>query len=81
MRFADESPDVLVGISRKTVPFLDNRDLSDQERGILLGAFAAGNVDSQLLRGKKKDDPYAGDLQLIETYGQMRKKRPRFSVP
>ena len=81
VRFTEKSPDVLVGVSGKTIPFLHSKDLSEQELAILLGAFVAGNIDSQLLRGVKTDDPYAGELQVIETYGQMRKKRPRFSVP
>lgn len=81
VRFTDQSPEVLIGIGHKALPFLSNKNLTVQENAILIGAFLAGNVDSQLLRRKKKDDPYAGDLQVIETYTQMRNKKPRLSVP
>ena len=81
MQFTDKSPEVLVGIGHKALPFLSNKNLTVQENAILIGAFLAGNVDSQLLRGQKKDDPYAGDLQVIETYRAMQKKKPHFSVP
>jgi len=81
VRFVDKDHHVLVSINSKSVPFLSAKNLSEQERGILLGAFVAGNVDSQLLRGEKRNDPYAGDIQVIETYRQMQKKKPKLRIP
>lgn len=81
IQFTEKSPAVVVEISRKAVPFLENKKIRQQELAILLAAFVAGNIDSQLLRGKKKDDPYAGDLQVIETYREMRKKKSRLKIP
>jgi hypothetical protein len=48
---------------------------------VLFGAFVAGNVDSQLLRSVKKDDSYGGDIQLIETYQRMQKRKPKLRIP
>jgi len=79
--FVDKNHDVLVGLDRKVFPVFEVPDVSQDERSLLLAAFAAGNVDSQLLRGVKKDDPYAGDLQLIQTYRQLQKKNPKLKIP
>lgn len=81
LRFTDEDQDVLIKISQKVVPFLKSKTLSQQEIAIVLGAFVAGNLDSQLLRGRKKDDAYAGELQVMETYRQMQKKKPKLRIP
>ena len=79
--FADKNHDVLLGLSKKVFPVFDVPGVSQKETGLLLAAFAAGNVDSQLLRGVKKDDAYAGDLQLIQTYRQLQKKNPKLKIP
>jgi hypothetical protein len=39
-----------------------------------------GNVRSQLLRGKKTNDSYAGGLQVIETYRQLQKRNPKLRI-
>ena len=79
--FADKSHDVLLGLSKKVFPVFGAPGVSQRETSLLLAAFAAGNVDSQLLRGVKKDDAYAGDLQLIQTYRQLQKKNPKLKIP
>ena len=81
VQFTEKSPDVMVKISPKTLPIFEDKNLSVQVRAILIGAFMAGNVDSQLLRGRKQSDSYAGDLQLIETYRLMQKKKPHLVIP
>ena len=80
MRFVEQSHDVVVKISSKTLPFLSNKSLPEKYRATLLAAFVVGNVDSQLLRHQKKDDWYAGLLQLIESYHQMRWKNPKLRI-
>jgi hypothetical protein len=80
MRFVEQSHDVVVKISSKTLPFLSNKSLPEKYRATLLAAFVVGNVDSQLLRHQKKDDSYAGLLQLIESYHQMRWKNPKLRI-
>ncbi|HZE58648.1 MAG TPA: hypothetical protein VE031_12395 [Chthoniobacterales bacterium] len=29
----------------------------------------------------KKDEPYAGDLQMIQTYRQLQRKNPKLKIP
>jgi hypothetical protein len=79
--FVDKSHDVVVGLSKKVFPFFDAPGVSQKEINVLLAAFVAGNIDSQLLRGVKKDDAYAGDLQLIQTYRQLQKNNPKLKIP
>jgi len=80
-RFAEKSPDVLLKMSPKALPFMKGNTVPDKEMGLLLAAFIAGNVDSQLLRNRKGDDSYAGDLQVIETYRQMQRKNVKLHIP
>jgi len=79
--FVDKSHDVVVGLSKKVFPVFDAPGVSKKETNALLAAFIAGNLDSQLLHGVKKDDPYAGDLQMIQTYRQLQQKNPKLKIP
>ena len=79
LNFTEKSPDVVVKINPKTVPFLKKN--GEPERGSLMAAFIVGNLDAQLLRGEKKDNPYAGELQVIETYRQLKKKNSKLRIP
>jgi hypothetical protein len=80
LQFVDQSHDVIVKISPKTMPFLSNKFLPEKHRAILLTAFVVGNVDSQLLRHQKKDDSCASALQLSENYRQMQSKSPNLRI-
>lgn len=81
LTFADKNPSVMLVLSKKAFPVFDVPGVSQKEKSVLLAAFSAGNLNSQLLRGVKKDDAYAGDLQLIETYRQLKKKNPKLKIP
>lgn len=78
--FTDQSHDVVVNLRQKTLPFLSNKSLPEKYRATLLAAFVVGNVDSQLLRHQKKDDPYAGMLQMIDSYRQMQNKNRKLRI-
>ncbi len=80
MRFVDQSHDVVVNLNPKTLPFLSDQSIPPRLRNTLVAAFVIGNVDSQLLRNEKKNDSYAGLLQVIDTYKQIQQKNPRFRV-
>ncbi len=80
MEFTEQSHDVVVKISQKTLPFLSNKSLPEKYKAMLLAAFVVGNVDSQLLRHQKKDDSYAGMVQMIESYRQMQRKNPNLRI-
>ena len=78
--FVEKSKEVVVALNKKVFPVFDSPGVSQKEKSLLLAAFAAGNADSQLLRGVKRDDPYAGGLQLIETYRQLQQKNRRLRI-
>jgi hypothetical protein len=78
--FAEKDTSVLVEISSKVVPFLDNIMIPKEDRTLLLDAFVVGNVDSQFLRNEKKDDPYSGVTEVIQIYQQMQKKNPGIKI-
>jgi hypothetical protein len=79
--FAEKSDEVIVQVNPKVAPFLNNLTIPSEERTLLLDAFVVGNVDSQFLHNEKKDDPYAGVSEVIETYRQMQKGNTALSLP
>ena len=80
VRFVDKNHDVLVKLSPKVFPVFGAKGVSQRETTILLAAFSAGNIDSQILHGIRKDDPYSGDLQLIQTYRQLQKHNRKLKI-
>lgn len=80
-RYAEKSTDVILTITPKLAPFLSDIKIPPDDRSLLLAAYMVGNVDLQLLRNEKKDDPYAGITEVIETYRQMKKQNPGLSIP
>ena len=80
-RYAEKSTDVMLTITPKLTPFLTNIRLPERDRSLLLAAYIIGNVDSQLLHNEKKDDPYSGVLEVIETYRQMQKRNAAVILP
>ncbi len=80
-QFAQDSHEVLIKISPRAVPILNAKNLSEEERNLLVQAFVVGNVNAQLTKGHKGDEAYAGDKQMIETYHRMQQIRPNLRVP
>lgn len=76
--FAHHSDTVLVEIGGQVTPFLNNPKLLTADRSLLQDAFVVGNVDSQLASKERKNDSYAGVLEVIRTYREMQKRRPTF---
>jgi hypothetical protein len=82
-RFGRESDDVLLIIGPETLPWVRN-DVPAAEvrpRSLLLAAYFAGDIKSQLLRGAARDDPYHGWLAAIRAYGQLRRAHPELEIP
>lgn len=79
--FAEKNDGVSVEVTSKLAPFLSNTKIPQEDRTLLLDAFIVGNVDSQILRNEKKDDPYAGVSEVIQTYRQMQKRDPTLNLP
>jgi hypothetical protein len=80
LEFVESSPEVVVNITKRAVPFLSNDAIPLAVKSTLTAAFVAGNVDAQLLRGDKRDDPYAGVLQVIDTYRQMQRNNADLKI-
>lgn len=78
--FVEKNQDVVVALNKKVFPVFDAAGVSQKEKSLLLAAFGAGNVDSQLNRGVKKDNAYAGDLQLIKTYRQLQRENSKLKI-
>lgn len=65
--FSIQSDKVLITLDEKTVPWLAK--IKDHKYGkLLLGAYIAGDVRTQLNAGVCKDQPDAGIAQVIATY-------------
>jgi hypothetical protein len=80
-RFAQKDDSVIVQITPKVVPFINDLKIPQEDRTLFLDAFVLGNVDAQFLRNEKKDDPYSGVTEMIETYKQMKKRNPAANIP
>jgi hypothetical protein len=78
--FAEKDDSIIIYITNKVVPFLDNVKIPHEDRALLLAAFVVGNIDSQLLRNEKKDHPYDGVLEVIEVYRRMRARNPAVRI-
>ncbi len=75
--YAQLSDDVMVDIGPEQLPWLSETWGMDKEResechSILLAAFVAGNIKSQIKNEKAEDDTYSGWTFAIETYRRMR---------
>jgi hypothetical protein len=78
--FAEQSDDVSIHIAQPLVPWL--HDGTDEKyRSLLLGAYIAGNVKSQLDHGIQRDDPHAGMLVVFEVYHQMKEADKKCRIP
>ena len=78
--FAEKNDSIIIFITPKVVPFLTNVKIPHEDAALLLDAFIVGNIDSQLLRNEKKDHPYDGVLEIIETYRRMQKRDPSVRI-
>ncbi len=80
LRFAQESPDVEIVVSQKFLPWIGVNKVREEAGAVLLTAYVAGNVQSQLDKNKTKDDPVAGTEQVIATYRQLQQTQPRLRI-
>ncbi|MHC5057638.1 MAG: hypothetical protein ACYTKD_23445 [Planctomycetota bacterium] len=78
LKFAEESDDVSVFISRKATPWVGEKKYRHSE--VLLCALIAGNVRSQLDSGVSANDSYSGMLQVFRVYRYIRKRDRSYVV-
>lgn len=75
-RFVVKSEEVMVKISKHTVPWAaKDTDLPEHIRTLLTGAFMAGNIEAQLRSHIKGDSPYNGALLVLQVYQLLRKQK------
>jgi hypothetical protein len=82
-RFGKESETVLITIGTETMPWVQS-DPPESEvpvRVMLMAAYFAGDIKSQLQKRQPVDDPYSGWLATIAAYRQFRKKQPEMVIP
>jgi hypothetical protein len=82
-RFGKESETVFITIGTETMPWvqLDAPEPEAPVRALLMAAYFAGDIKSQLEKRRPVDDPYSGWLATITAYRQIRKKQPEMVIP
>ncbi|WKE64804.1 hypothetical protein PVT67_14190 [Gallaecimonas kandeliae] len=82
MDFAQQSPLVMVAVDDLALPWMADRQLDQQLKSVLLGAYVVGNVASQLWTHVRGNDYCAGlrevgslVLRLKGTLGQIQQQR------
>ena len=79
LRFAEESPDVKVTLEHSQMEwFGPKEDLKNYS--ILLVAYVAGSLRSQLDSGKKEHDGPASAKQVVETYKKLKQIDPKLGI-
>jgi hypothetical protein len=82
-RFGKESETVLINVGPETLPWVQT-DTPEPEatiRAMLMAAYFAGDIKSQLEKRRAEDDPYRGWLAVIKAYRQIRQKQPEVVIP
>jgi len=82
-RFGQESDDVLITVGVETLPWVqaDAPEAEAKVRALLMAAYFAGDIKSQLEKHRPVDDPYSGWLSVIKAYRQILKKQPEMVIP
>ena len=75
--YAQVSDDVMVDIGPDQLPWIGEAWGLDRQRenacqSMLMAAFVAGNVKSQIKNDKAEDDTYSGWIFVIDTYRRLR---------
>jgi hypothetical protein len=79
--YAQVSDDVMVDIGPDQLPWVNEawgleKDRETALQSLLMAAFVAGNVKSQIRNDRAEDDTYSGWIFVIETYRRLRAKEP-----
>lgn len=79
--YAQVSDDVMVDIGPDQLPWVNeawdlDKDREGALKSMLMAAFVAGNVKSQIKNDRAEDDTYSGWIFVIETYHRLRAKKP-----
>lgn len=79
--YAQLSDDVMVDIGPEQLPWVNEtwglgRERESACQTMLMAAFVAGNVKSQIKNDKAEDDTYSGWIFVIDTYRRLQAKEP-----
>ena len=79
--YAQDSDDVVVDIGPGQLPWVREEWGLDKARelecqSMLLAAFVAGNIKSQIKNARAEDDTYSGWIFAIDAYNRLRSKGP-----
>jgi hypothetical protein len=82
-RFGKESETVLINVGPETLPWVQTDTPGPEAtiRAMLMAAYFAGDIKSQLEKRRAEDDPYRGWLAVIKAYHQIRQKQPEVVIP
>ncbi len=77
--YAQESDDVMVDIGPEQLPWVNEKWGLEKAReqnnqSLILAAFVAGNIRSQIKNDKAEDDTYSGWIFAIDAYKRLRTK-------
>ncbi len=75
--YAQESDDVMVDIGPEQLPWVSEKwglekSREQNNQSLLLAAFVAGNIRSQIKNDKAEDDTYSGWIFAIDAYKRLR---------
>jgi hypothetical protein len=75
--YAQVSDEVMVNIGPDQLPWIDEKwdlakDRAQSCQALLMAAFVAGNIKSQLKNDHAEDDTYSGWIFTIETYRRLK---------
>lgn len=77
--YSQQSSNAAVVLSKEELRWA-GLDRGDPHSLLLLAAYSAGNIQSQLNSGVKRNDRYSGVLTLFRVYRALREKNERFRV-
>src|SRR4051812_30867432 len=80
MKFAEESEDCMIAVDEKAAPWAVKKPPYEQAK-VLVAAYVAGDIKSQLQSKKVEDDPYAGMLAAIKVYNKLRETDKNLKIP
>ena len=78
--FAEASDAVSITVSEGLAPWVADPHAAAHS-DLLLGAYVAGSVRSQLDSGVKRHDPWCGLLQVFAVYRELQAAQPEFESP
>jgi hypothetical protein len=82
INYSEESEEVDVNLSAYVLPWIIDKGLKNAEyKTLLMTAYVAGNIKSQLIKETKKNDYYAGLLLTIKMYFKLKAFDPSFYHP